>query len=84
MNLNSNAVETCSNILECMMVEEIRHTMHVDGHLNALTTYVINGWQSTRGKVKEEIQVYWPFCNDMLVIDGTVVKGQIIVILASL
>ena len=56
MNLNINAIKMCTDIPECTTVEEIRHTTQVDDHLNALTAYVINGWSSTRGEVKEEIQ----------------------------
>ena len=43
MNLDINAVQTCTHIPECMMVEEIGHAMQVDEHLNALTACVING-----------------------------------------
>ena len=41
MNLTISKVETCNSIPECMMAEEIRHTVHEDDHLNTLTLYMI-------------------------------------------
>ena len=53
-----------ANTLECPMAEKIRHATHMDDQLNVLTAYMINGWPSTRAELKEEIQLYWPFCDD--------------------
>ena len=72
MSLDINVVETCTDITECITAEEIRHTTQLDGHLNALKEYVINGCPST--KIKEEIQLYWPFRDHMAMIDGIVMK----------
>ena len=59
MSLNINIIKTCTDILECMMVEEDRYTTLEDDHISALSTYVIHGRQSTRAEVKK---------NDMLVL----------------
>ena len=61
MNLYINVVETCTGIPECMIAEEMWHTMQVDDCLNTLTGHVINGWLSIGSVVKEEIQVYYHF-----------------------
>ena len=48
----------------------------MDGQLNTLTEYVINGWPATKVKVKEEIQPYWLYRDDSGVADGTVRKAE--------
>ena len=77
INLNIKAVETCTDMQECMMAEKNRHALQAQDYLHALTAYIIYGWPSTRAEVKEEIQLYWPFCDSMAVIDGIVMKGRI-------
>ena len=44
-----------------MSVEEIRHATQEDDHLNALRTYGINGFPSTRVDTKDKIHAHWPF-----------------------
>ena len=68
--------EICTDTPECMTAEEIRHVMQEDDHLNALKAYIINGWSSTRAEIKEETQPYWPFHDDMVVVDSIVMKGR--------
>ena len=43
ISLNISLVETCTDIPECMLAEEIRYALQTESHLNALTEYVING-----------------------------------------
>ena len=54
MNLNINAIETCTDIPECRIAGEIRHATQSDAYLYALTVYMMNGCLSPRAKVKEE------------------------------
>ena len=53
----------CTKIPVCMTVEEIRHVMQADDHLNAQTGYVINGWPSVRKEVKERIHSSYRWDN---------------------
>ena len=55
MNLSIIAVETCADIPECMMMEEIRYAMQEDDYLASLTASMINVWLLTRAEAKEEI-----------------------------
>ena len=80
MNLGINMVETCRDTPECLMGGAIRQAMKEDNYLNALTAYMINGWQTNGPEVKDEIPMYWPFCDDMVMINGIVIKGRRIVI----
>ena len=84
MTLKISVIETCIDIPECMMAEEIRHATPADDQLNALTAYMISGLPSTRVDVKEETQAYFPFCDDIVVIDGIVIQGSRIIVPASL
>ena len=61
MNLTTNAIETCTDIQECMMAKKIKYVTPTDDHLHVLKTYVLNGWSSTRADIKDKIQAYWPF-----------------------
>ena len=58
MNLKVSPVGTYTDILVCMMAEEIRHALKADNHLCTLTAYMINDWPSTRAKFKEEVKLY--------------------------
>ena len=51
MSLNINAIETCTDIPECMATEEIRHATLEDDQIGVLSTYVMHGWPSTRAGV---------------------------------
>ena len=56
MNLHITAMEKCTDISECMMLEETRQATQADDYLNALTTYVLNGKLLTRVEVKDDMQ----------------------------
>ena len=45
--------------------------------------YVTHGWPSTRAEVKEELQLYWQFINDLPVIYRIKMKGIRIIITVS-
>ena len=55
---------------------EIPDATQKDKHLQALTTYIINGWSQTKAKVKQDEQPYWTFHDDLLVIDRIVKKAK--------
>ena len=84
MNLIIRAVYTCTDTPECIPEEKIRHALQVDCHQSAQRVHAINGWTLTRAELIEEIHLYWPFQDDMTVIDDEVMKGRRIVIQVSL
>ena len=51
MNLNINAIETFTNILEYILAEEAKCATLKDNHIGALSTYVVHGWQSKGAEV---------------------------------
>ena len=72
--LNFNAMEVCTGIPECISVQEMQAPM----------VYVINYWSSPKVEVKPDIQQYWPFYNDIAIIDGMALKGIRFIALAPL
>ena len=65
---------------QSLSIHEIQETTQNDGHLQVLTAYIIDGQSLTKAEVKQDIQPYWTFHDNMAVIDGIVLKGRRIVI----
>ena len=47
-------------------------------HIGLLSNYVLHVWPSTKLEVKNEVQPYWSFRDEIVVIDGIDRKGIII------
>ena len=62
-----------------MSTYRIKDTAQNDEHLQALATYIINGWLQTKAEVKEDIWLYWTSCGDLAVKEGIVLKDNRIV-----
>ena len=67
-----------------MTSEEIGHAMQDDDHLSAGSTSIIHGWLSRRGEDRKELQPYWPFIDNIAVIDRISGKGRRIILPTSL
>ena len=67
-----------------MTAEEMRYVMQDDDLVNALTTYMIQGWPLTREEVKENLKPYWSLRDNLAVIDKIAMKGGSIIISTSL
>ena len=76
VNLNKNVIETCTEIQEWMMVEDIRHANLEDDHTYALSTYVIHYWLSTRSELLKEVQPYLSFRDNEAAIDRNEMKDR--------
>ena len=77
MTLSIDAIESCTDILESMSTQEIQDTTQDDKHLKSLTTYIINYWPLIIAKVRQEIQPFWVFNDDLA-------EGRRMVVLTSL
>ena len=49
-----------------------------------LSEYTLCGWSSIRAEIQKELQVYWSFRDEILIIDGMPMKGERIIIMESL
>ena len=84
MKLTMNAIDMCTDILECMMAAEIRHVTIEDDHIGALSIYGMHDCPSTKAEVIKEVQMYWSFRDEVEVIDWIAMKGRKIIIPATL
>ena len=51
-----------------------------DEHLQHLKSFIIAGWLSTKDELHSDLRPYWYYRDDLVVIDGVVMKGRQIVI----
>ena len=70
MDLNINNIEVCTDIPECITAKEIKHTIQNDDSLKEQMTYLIHEWPLARGEVKDELQSYLPFRDNIIVNDS--------------
>ena len=66
------------------MAEEIWCATLEDEHIGTLSTYLIHEWLSARAEVIKEVQLYWSFRDEGVVIERIKVKGRRIVVPAFL
>ena len=80
MQLGINAIHTATNIPECMTMHELQLVTYLDQHLQCLKDYIIQGWPKSRDQIPQDIRMYLTLRNDMVVIDGVIIKGKSIAV----
>ena len=55
-----------------------------DTYLQQLKTFIIVGWQHTKDELQTNIRPYWPYRDELVVIDDVLLKGRCIIIPDSL
>ena len=55
-----------------------------DEHIDILVEIVPYDWPSTKVEVQKELQLYWSFRDEITIMDGTAMKGRIIIAPAAL
>ena len=84
MNITISAIASCTNISDCMTIEEIRSATVDNEQLSMLSEYVLHSWPSMRAVVQKELQMYWSFRDDIVIIDGITIKDERIITPVSL
>ena len=84
MDIRADAIQSTTDIIECISIAEIQHTMAQDEHLQQLKNIIITGWPSTKDELHSDITPYWSYRDDLAVIDIVVMKGRYIIIPAEL
>ena len=67
-----------------MTAEEVRKTTLEDKYLNAVAELILHNSPSSKFEVQEELQPYWSFRDEIVVIDGIAIKGKRITVPASI
>ena len=67
-----------------LTLQEIKSATEVDAKLHALAPIITQGWPERRADVPSQLQVCFPFREELSIQDGVVFKGERIVVPSSL
>ena len=84
MDIWVETIQSSIDMLECISMEEIQHASSQDAHLQQLKKFIIAGWPNTKDELHADVRPYWPYREELVVIDGVILKGWHIVISNSL
>ena len=84
MDVWMDAIQNSIDMLKCVSMEEIQQASSQDDHLQQLKRFIIVGWAGTKDELLTDIRPYWPYTDELDVIDGIILKGRHIVIPNSL
>ena len=80
MDVRVNAIQSATDIPECMSISQIQQTMAQDKHLQHIKHIIITGWPNTEDQLQIDIRPYWSYKDNLAVIDSLVMKGRCIII----
>ena len=84
MDLRIDAIQSATNIPECISISQIQQASVLDKPLQHLKNMIIRGWPSTKDELHGELRSYWSYTDVLAVIDGVIMKGRCIIIPAVL
>ena len=84
MDIRIDAIQSTTDIPECMSMSQIQQASAQDEHLQCLKSFIIRGWPSTKDELHTDLKKYWSYRDELAVIDRIVLKGRHIVIPTSL
>ena len=84
MDIRINAIQSVTDILECMSILHIQQASTQDDHLQCLKSFIITGWPSTKGEMHINLKPYWSYRDELDIIEIVMLKGRCIIIPASL
>ena len=75
-----DAIQSSVDMPDCISIEEIQWASLQDAHLQQLKTFIIVGWPHIKDELQTDIRPYWPYRDELTVIDGVLLKGRGIII----
>ena len=84
MDIWVDAIQTATDLPECISMAEIQQASSLDNHLQQLKGIIITGWPDSRDKLCVDIQPYWSYRDKLAVIDGIILEGRCIIMPNSL
>ena len=75
LDIRVDIVQVATDISECMSIQEIQQTTKQDEHLQRLQCFIIASWPDAKEQLHQDIKPYWSIKDNMLVIDGVIMKG---------
>ena len=69
MQLCIIAIQTTTNIQECMIIHELEQVTCQEQHMQCLKGYIIKGWPEHKNEIQQDIRPYWTFKDDIAITD---------------
>ena len=76
MDIRIDVIQSVTDIPECMSISQIQQSSAQDDHLQCLKSFIIAGWPSMKDKLHSDLRPYCSYRDDLVVIDGVVMKGR--------
>ena len=83
MEVQIAAIQTATDMLECLSMTEQQQASSWDDHLQKLKN-IIAGWPDSKDEINAELKLYWAYRDELAVLDGIILKGRCIIIPNSL
>ena len=61
MQLNIDAIQTMTNITDCMTIQQLQQATSPDGNLQQLKDYIIRGLPENKDQIPHNMRTYWTF-----------------------
>ena len=58
MQLNIYAIQTTTNIQDCMTIQELQQATSQDEHLQQLKEHIINVWREKKDQIPQDMRIY--------------------------
>ena len=76
MDIRIDTIQSVTDIPECMSISQLQQTSTQDDHLQCLKSIITAGWLSMKDELHSNTRPYWFYRDDLVVIDGMVMKGR--------
>ena len=84
MDVWVDAIQNPMGMLECLSMAEIQQVSSQDDHLQQLKSLTIAGWLDSRDVLHADLRPYWWYRDELVIIDGIILKGRHIIMPNSL
>ena len=84
MELLVDIIQTATDMPEFLSMTELQQASSQDHHLQKLKHFIITGWPDSKYEMSTELKPYWSYRDELVVIDGMILKGRCIIIPNSL
>ena len=76
MHITINTKESCTDIPDCMTVEEIRKGTVENVYLSALADLLFHSWLSIKTEVHKDLQPCWSLGDEIAIVDINPIKNR--------
>ena len=76
MGIRIDTIQSVTEIPECMSITQLQQASTQHDHLQCLKSFIIAGWPNTKDELHSHLRPYWSYRDDLVVIDGVIMKGR--------